>query len=350
MGPGEVATGQLVAALRLLGFDHVFDTNFAADVTIVEESAELLRRLQGSEGSSSSMPLFTSCCPAWITMAEKSFPKLLRNGNLSTTKSPHIILGTLAKKFWAPSVGIDGARLHVTSVMPCTAKKAEAARVDLMVEVPKIGGGDRAEPSSSPSKSPEDSRKKAAGATTSASSAQTATVLVPAVDAVITTRELGKMLRARNIPLASLKSSDFDSPLGDSSGAAALFGATGGVAEAALRSAFKALVGSEAPTSGGAENPLRPLRGLAGVKELVLPLPEKGEARALAGGRTELRVAVASGAGAARALVERLTNGDPSLPRFDFVEVMACPGEFFFRSFFHFEWPQSQRGGKKEKT
>jgi len=341
--PGRVATGQLVAALRLLGFDFVFDTNFAADVTVVEESAELLRRLRGGGGSeggggggggggsgevspssssSSSpcprpapppppppppppMPLFTSCCPAWITMAEKSFPELVRNGHLSTAKSPHIILGTLAKKFWAPSVGLDGARLHVTSVMPCTAKKAEAARGDLLVEVPTGGGG---------------------GGGERAGAESTPTALVPAVDAVITTRELGRMLRARGIPLASLESSEFDSPLGDSSGAAALFGATGGVAEAAMRSAYKALVGSEAPTGADGANPLRPLRGLAGVKELVLPLPATGRARELAGGREELRVAVASGAGAARALVGGIARGDPSLPRFDFVEVMACPG------------------------
>lgn len=245
------------------------------------------------------MPLFTSCCPAWITMAEKSFPELVAGGHLSTTKSPHVILGTLAKKFWAPSAGIGGADLHVTSIMPCTAKKAEAARRDLLLEVPVAAEGG-------------EGREK--------------TVLVPPVDAVLTTRELGKMLRARGVPLASLDPSDFDSPLGDSSGAAALFGATGGVAEAALRSVYKSLVGSEAPLDG-TKNPMRPLRGLAGVKELVLPLPEEGRARELAGGRSELRVAVASGAGAARALVERIRRGDdPSLQRFDFVEVMACPG------------------------
>ena len=171
---------------------------------------------------------------------------------------------------------------------------------------------------------------------------------------MITTRELGRLLRARGVALSSLESSGFDSPLGDSSGAAALFGTTGGVAEAALRSAFKALVGSEAPVGdgGGAgessdKNPMRPLRGLAGVKELVLPLPEEGVARELAGGRSELRVAVASGAGAARALVERIREGDPSLPRFDFVEVMACPGKgesfFFTFSFFRFDGEKKRR-------
>lgn len=321
LGPGKVTTGQIVSALRLLGFDFVFDTNFAADATIVEESAELLSRLQRyscSPSSSSSpsassaptMPLFTSCCPAWITMAEKSYPDLVKNGHLSTTKSPHIMLGTIAKKFWAPSAGIDGRELHVTSVMPCTAKKAEAARRDLLVEVPfSKGEGETA----------------AAAAGAAAATATNATALVPPVDAVITTRELGKMLRARAIPLASLEPSEFDSPLGDSSGAAALFGNSGGVAEAALRSAFKALVGSEASVAAD-DNPLRPLRGLAGVKELVIPLPEEGSARRLAGGREELRVAVASGAGAARALVDRIRGGDPTLPRFDFVEVMACPG------------------------
>ncbi|KAI9003459.1 nadp-reducing hydrogenase [Hyaloraphidium curvatum] len=257
LAPGTVSTGRLVNALRMLGFDYVFDTNFAADLTIVEEATELLERV----GSGGTLPLFTSCCPGWVNYLELNRPDLLPH--LSTTKSPQGMLGALAKRGPFPSslgpAFADGTKEpFVVSVMPCTAKKDEAVRPDLR--------GD--------------------------------------IDAVVTTRELARMIRARGIPFASLDNDGaYDSPLGGSSGAAVIFGASGGVMEAALRSAFH--------LAGKTELGALDFHAVRGVR--------KGVKSAKVDGLGE--VAVCSGIAAAQ---ELLSTDD--WKRFAFIEVMACVG------------------------
>lgn len=275
--PGTSVTGKMVAALRQLGFDAVFDTNFGADLTIVEEASELLSRLRQTfiDGQSDALPMFTSCSPAWVNYMEYFHPELLPR--LSTCKSPQQMLGAVIKTYYARKVGKRPEDIFVVSVMPCTAKKFEATRPEM----------------------------NASG--------------VRDVDAVLTTRELARMIRAAGIDFASLPDDEMDPPLGMASGAAVIFGHTGGVMEAALRTAYEWLTGRELPfpnlhVSG--------LSGLEGIKEAEIPLTGlKPEWRFLEG--VTLRVAVAHGLGNAEKLIRAIASGQR---QYHFVEVMACPG------------------------
>eukprot|EP00884_Botryococcus_braunii_P007911 jgi/Botrbrau1/17120/Bobra.0157s0021.2 len=296
LAPGAITTGQLVAAQRALGFEYVFDTNFTADLTIMEEATELLQRLtyawqqaevrqqqvgqkdlgkvlakDSKDPNPGPLPMFTSCCPAWINLVQKSYPELIPH--LSTCKSPQMMLGAVVKQLWAQKAGVPPEDIVSVSIMPCTAKKHEA-------DLPKFVG-------------PGGARD---------------------VDYVLTTREFGRLLRHKHIPLASLPEQAFDSPLGESSGAAELFGATGGVMEAAVRTAYQWATGTQLPDDFKLES----ARGLAGVKEAELPLRLKD------GAEKVIRIAIASGVGNARALLQRMMDG--TSPSYDFIEVMACPG------------------------
>ncbi|KAL4452172.1 hypothetical protein ABPG75_007834 [Micractinium tetrahymenae] len=300
LAAGTVTTGQMVEAQRRLGFDFIFDVNFAADLTIMEEGTELLRRLRkawglelpaasggaahsaGGEAASHGhehshepgpLPMFTSCCPGWVTTVEKSYPELIPH--LSTCKSPAQMMGAVVKRYFAAKLGKSPEDICLVSVAPCTAKKYEAERGELRRE----GEGQD-------------------------------------IDYVITTREFGRLLRERHVPLASLPESPFDNPLGESSGAGVIFGNTGGVMEAALRTAYELASGQPLPKLR-----VEAIRGLAGIKEASLALPDTAP-HGLAG--RQLRVAVASGIGQARHLLQRMHDG--LAPRYDFVEVMACPG------------------------
>jgi len=258
--PGTIVTGKMVAALRRLGFDRVFDTDFAADVTIMEEASELVHRLKHG----GRLPILTSCCPAWVKFFEHQFPDLLDIP--STCKSPHEMLGVLTKSYYAELYGIDPKKITVVSIMPCIAKKYEAARPEL--------GQNRA---------------------------------TPDVDIVITTRELSRMIREAGIHFDHLKEEDFDHPLGESSGASVIFGTTGGVLEAALRTAYEWITGETL-----AKVEFEAVRGLDGIKEAVIPI----------GGR-DYRVAVTHGLGHARYILEKIQTGEA---HYDVIEIMACPG------------------------
>lgn len=260
--PEEMATeGRMAAALRRVGFDYVFDTNFAADVTIMEEANELLERLQNPDAHK--WPMFTSCCPGWVSYVTKKFPAFV--GNLSTTKSPQQIFGALLKSYFAEKKGLQPKEICSVSVMPCVSKKREAG----LLSMRSSGTHD--------------------------------------VDIVLTTRELVRLLRAEHINPATLPEEEFDNPLGKSTGAAVIFGVTGGVMEAALRTAYFALTGSEAPLDAFLD-----VRGEAGrkVREFTIA------------GKT-LRTCTVSGLGNAERLLEDLQAGKV---HYDFVEVMACPG------------------------
>lgn len=262
LAPGTNVEGQLVTALRRLGGDVVLDTNFAADLVIMEEGAELLARIQGG----GTLPMFTSCCPGWVNFAEKRFPQVL--AHVSSTRSPQQCFGALAKTYLAEGLKVDPARVRVVSIMPCTAKKEEAAR-------------------------PEFARNG-----------------VPDVDVVLTTRECARLLRREGIDLTALPPSEFDSPLmGASTGAAALFGTTGGVMEAALRTVYHALNGQElAPVE------MQALRGYDNVREALVDLGP---------GNPTVKVAVAHGLKGAQQIVEALLEGRAD---HTFIEIMACPG------------------------
>lgn len=260
MPVGTRVTGKMVAALRKLGFDKVFDTNFGADVTIMEEGTELINRL----ASGQNLPLMTSCCPGWVKFAEHNFPDMLEN--LSTCKSPHEMEGALIKSYFSKTMGIDPARIVVVSIMPCTAKKFESNREELG------------------SKGLQD------------------------IDWVLTTRELAAMIKESGIDFVNLKGEAFDNPFGTGSGAGAIFGSTGGVAEAALRTVFELLSGKELETVS-----YTAVRGMKGIKENTMELPD---------GR-KIRTAVVHGLGNARELMDSIERGEKS---YDFIEVMACPG------------------------
>lgn len=264
MESGSVTVGQLVAALRQMGADYVFDTTFSADLTIMEEGTELLHRLQA--GDLSSQPMFTSCCPGWVRFLKSQFPKM--TGRLSTAKSPQQMFGAVAKTWLAKRLGVDPKNIFSISVMPCVAKKAESELPGMQSEV----GCD--------------------------------------VDLVLTTRELARMMRAENIAVSGLEDSSFDSPLGDGSGAGVIFGATGGVMEAALRTAFFLVTGENPPADAFRE--VRDDGRSKGWREATFDL---------AG--TPVRCAVASGLGNARRLIRALRRGEV---QYEFVEVMACPG------------------------
>ena len=260
MKPGDISTGQMVAALKELGFDYVFDTNFSADLTIMEEGSELLGRVK--EGGP--FPMFTSCCPGWINLMEKKYPQY--KDNVSSAKSPQQMLGPVIKTYFADQVGVKPEDVFSVSIMPCTAKKDEAKRPQHAME-----NGD------------------------------------PYVDLVLTTRELGKLIKLQKIPFASLDEREYDDPLGESTGAAAIFGATGGVMEAALRTAYELGTGKPLPKVD-----FDPARGLEGIKEASIDF-----------NGTEFKIAIANGGENARKLVEKIDRGEVF---YHFVEIMACPG------------------------
>ena len=260
--PGTPVTGKLVAGLRALGFDKVFDTNFGADLTIMEEGHELVERIKANKN----LPILTSCCPGWINFIETNFPDLLHIP--SSCKSPQQMFGAIAKSYYAEKIGVAPKDLVVVSVMPCQAKKYEAAR-------------------------PEFSHDG-----------------VRDVDYVLTTRELCRMFREAGVNLANMNDEQFDSPLGQSTGASDIFGVTGGVLEAALRSVRSVLTNED--LTGDAIN-FRAVRGLDGIKEAKVEI---------APGLT-VNAAVCSGLGNARKILE-MVRKEPN--RFQAIEIMACPG------------------------
>ncbi|HOQ24612.1 MAG TPA: NADH-dependent [FeFe] hydrogenase, group A6 [Bacillota bacterium] len=257
--PGALVTGKLVAALRRLGFDKVFDTDFSADLTIMEEGHELIHRLQNG----GTLPMITSCSPGWIKFIEHFYPELL--DHLSTCKSPQQMFGALAKTYYAQKAGIDPKDIFVVSIMPCTAKKFECGREEMT-----------------------DSG-------------------YPDVDVVLTTRELGRMLREAGINFATLPEEEFDAPLGISTGAGVIFGATGGVMEAALRTVYEVVTGKELPSVDFTE-----VRGLEGIKEATIDLDGQ-----------KVKVAVAHGLANAKKILELIKEGKAD---YQFIEVMSCPG------------------------
>ena len=257
--PDQATEGRLAAAVRAMGVKHVFDTTFSADLTILEESHELLQRLTKGEN----LPLFTSCCPGWVRFVRAEYPEMA--GHLSTAKSPQQMFGAVAKSYYAKELNKAPEDIFCVSVMPCVAKKYEAA-------VPEVSDAASRD-----------------------------------VDVVLTTRELDRMLQAMQINVAALPEEDFDSPLGRGSGAGVIFGATGGVMEAALRTAYWKLTGANPPADAFQE-----IRGHKPWREAQFSI-----------GETKLRLAVASGLASARELMDALRSGQV---QYDFVEVMACPG------------------------
>ena len=275
--PGMRVTGKLVSALKLVGFDSVLDTDFTADLTIVEETAELLGRLKRAlvDNETVALPMMTSCSPGWIKFQEHLFPDML--DNLSTCKSPQQMFGALSKTYYARKKGIDPSNMVSVSIMPCTAKKFEAKRPEMR----DSGYQD--------------------------------------VDYVLTTRELAMMIRQTGIDFMKLSDEHYDSLMGASTGAAVIFGATGGVMEAALRTAWEIVTGTEVPFE---KLNITPVRGFEGIKSASLRISNaKPEYSFLEG--VELKVAVAHGLANAKKLVEAIRKGELN---FHFVEVMACPG------------------------
>ena len=256
---GTDVEGKMVAALRRLGFDKVFDTDFAADLTIMEEGTEFIDRLQNG----GKLPLITSCSPGWIKFCEHYYPDMTEN--LSSCKSPHQMFGAVAQSYYAEKMGIDPKDMVVVSVMPCTAKKFEIGRDD------QAANG------------------------------------VPDVDIALTTRELGRMIQRAGINFQALPDEEFDMPLGLSTGAGVIFGATGGVMEAALRTVVEVLEKKELPSLDFQE-----VRGMEGIKEATYNV---------AG--TDVKLAVASGLANARMLLDKVNSGEAD---YHFIEIMGCPG------------------------
>jgi iron-only hydrogenase group A len=275
--PGTLVTGKMVSALRELGFDAVFDTDFSADLTIMEEGTELLTRLRNRFvlGNEHRLPQFTSCSPGWINYAEHYFPDML--DKISSCKSPQQMFGALAKTYYAQKVGIDPSKIVVVSVMPCTAKKFEAARPEMR----SSGFQD--------------------------------------VDYVLTTRELGDLIKMVGIDFTSLADSTMDDPLGISTGAADIFANTGGVMEAALRTVHAVTTGRNIPTGN---LHIEPLAGLEGIKTAAVTLTGTVDAWSFLEGK-EVKVAVAHGLGNAAKLIEHIRENPDE---FQFVEIMTCPG------------------------
>lgn len=257
---GTRCTGKLASALRLLGFDRVFDTDFGADLTIMEEGAELISRLNDKDAV---LPMITSCSPGWVKYCETFYPEFIPN--LSSCKSPHQMEGAMIKSYYAEKNGIDPKDIYVVSVMPCTAKKFESEREEM------------------------------------------AATGYPDVDAVLTVRELARMIKQAGIDFTRLPDSDFDDVLGESTGAGAIFGVTGGVMEAALRTVYEVVTGKTLENVNFTE-----VRGMQGIKEAQVDL----------NGRV-VRIAVASGSGNAHDLLEKIKAGESN---YDFIEVMGCPG------------------------
>ncbi len=271
MPPGSLVTGKMIAALRRLGFDKVFDTNFTADLTIIEEGNELLKRVK--EGGT--LPMITSCSPGWIKFCEHFYPDLLPH--LSTCKSPQQMFGALAKTFFAKKKKLDPSKIVSVSVMPCTAKKYEA---------------DRPEMRSSGYKD---------------------------IDFVLTTRELAIMIKQAGIDFRNLESGHYDSIMGESTGAAVIFGATGGVMEAALRTAYEVVTGREVPFKN---LNITPVRGMEGVKEASIKIEGCLEPWKFLEG-AEVKVAIAHGLTNANKIMRDVRAGKSP---YHFVEIMACPG------------------------
>jgi iron-only hydrogenase group A len=274
--PGTLVTGKMVTALRQMGFDRVFDTNFTADLTIIEEGTELLTRLKGAlvEKKRVALPMFTSCSPGWIRYAEHFWPDILPN--VSTCKSPQQMFGAVAKTYFAEKIGKNPEDIFVVSVMPCTAKKYESQRPEMSAS----GSRD--------------------------------------VDVVLTTRELGRMIKQAGIDFASLPDGAMDSILGASSGAADIFANTGGVMEAALRTVYEIVTGRPLPF----ENlHIAPIAGLTGIKEAAVKIEATVPEWSFLEGVT-VRVGVAHGLANARRLIERIKAGE----QYHFVEIMTCPG------------------------
>ncbi|WP_105617700.1 NADH-dependent [FeFe] hydrogenase, group A6 [Vallitalea okinawensis] len=259
MEPGTIVTGQLVTALKRMGFDAVFDTDFGADLTIMEEASELIYRMNNNK----TLPMLTSCCPAWVKFIEHQFPELLEIP--STCKSPHIMFGTIAKTYYAEKNNIDPNSIVVVSIMPCIAKKAEAKRPEL-------------------TKDDNDN-----------------------VDIVVTTRELGAMIKEAGMEFANLPEGNFDRLMGESTGASVIFGTTGGVIEAAIRTAYEWITGEELENVDFTQ-----LRGIEGLREATVNV-----------GGNELHIGIAHGLGNARELLESIREGKS---KYDAIEIMACPG------------------------
>ena len=256
---GTNVAGQMVSALKRLGFNKVFDTNTGADFTIMEEATEFVKRLKENDN----LPMTTSCCPAWIRYTEMEYPENIPH--LSSCKSPHQMFGAILKSYYAEKNNIPKDSIYVVSVMPCVAKKYERSREEMNVD----GISD--------------------------------------VDAVITTRELARMIKQANIEFTELEEEEFDNPMGEATGAAAIFGTTGGVMEAALRTAYELITGKELK-----EIDFKEVRGEKGIKKAVVQIGDK-----------KVRVAVAHGLGNARKVSEEIKQGKAD---YDFLEVMACPG------------------------
>ena len=256
---GTNVTGKMVTALRRIGFDKVFDTNTGADLTIMEEANELVERL--TKGGV--LPMITSCSPGWIRFVEMNYPDQLEH--LSSCKSPHTMFGAILKSYYAEKEGIDPKKMFVVSVMPCIAKKFEKTREEM------VNDG------------------------------------MQNVDSVITTRELARMIKRANIDFTTLEDSEFDSPMGEATGAAAIFGTTGGVMEAALRTAYETVTGKTLN-----EIDFKDVRGKSGVKKASVKM-----------GDTEVKVAVAHGLANARKIMDEIRAGKAD---YQFVEIMACPG------------------------
>ena len=256
---GTDVTGQLVTGLRRLGFKKVFDTNFAADLTIMEEATELINRVQNNKP----LPMFTSCCPGWVKYVEQNKPEILEH--VSSCKSPHEMEGAVLKTYYAKKMGIDPKDIFVVSIMPCTVKKYESNRAELSEDT------------------------------------------LHDVDAVLTTRELVRFFKIAGIDFEDLPQDQFDNPLGESTGAAAIFGTSGGVMEAALRTVYFKLSGKELD-----DLEFESVRGSAGVKEATINV-----------NGLQLNIAVVNGIGNVKPLLEDVASGKS---KYHFVEVMACPG------------------------
>ena len=265
MEPGSIVTGQLAAALRQVGFDYVFDTDFAADLTIMEEGTELLQRIDRfTKGDKSvRLPILTSCCPGWVNFFEHNFPDMLDVP--STAKSPQQMFGAIAKSYWAEKMNIKREDLVVVSIMPCLAKKYECQREEF-----SVNGN-------------------------------------PDVDYVLSTRELARLIKQFNLDLKEMPIADFDDPLGESTGAAVIFGVTGGVIEAATRTAYEVFTGKKLEKIEFTE-----LRGLEGIRDAWVDF-----------NGTPIHIGIAHGLKNARTLLERVRKGEE---QFHAIEVMACPG------------------------
>ncbi|MCL1817109.1 MAG: NADH-dependent [FeFe] hydrogenase, group A6 [Clostridiales bacterium] len=273
---GSLVTGKLASALKELQFDDVFDANFGADLTIMEEGSEFLARAKDAlSGGKAVLPMITSCSPGWIKFAEHNFPAAL--AYLSSCKSPHMMEGALIKSYYAEKLGIDPKDMFVVSVMPCTAKKFEASRPEM------VNNG------------------------------------LPNVDAVLTTRELARMMREAGIDLSEMKESHFDAPMGLSSGAADIFGVSGGVMEAALRTVYELATGRQLPFD---KLHVTPIVGLEQIKAADITFENTLPAYKFLEGFT-VKVAVTSGLSGARQLMEQVAAKQSP---YHFIEVMACPG------------------------